>query len=280
MAVVPPFRRRRLGRRLRELRESRHLTMEEAAERLEMTRSSLSRLESGHARVNIHLAKSMLDLYCDDYDEDLMEQVRHAAPPGWWTKYGIQDRGYIGMESEASHVREFSLVYVPGLLQTSDYMNALFAAVRVPWSARQVGNHVAARLIRQKRLVDEEYPLHVSAILDEAVLHRPVGGSEVMHAQLMHLVATAELETVVVQVLPHAAGAHVGMNGAFTLLSFPDRNDPDIGYVAYPTGAAHIEREDEVEETRLTFDHLCSLALSQAESVRFIEELARQYRTD
>ncbi|MGQ0840697.1 helix-turn-helix domain-containing protein [Actinokineospora sp.] len=278
MAVVPPFRRRRLGRRLRELRESRHLTMEEAAEGLEMTRPTLSRLESGHAKVNIHLAKSMMDLY-DCYDEELMEQVRRAAPPGWWTKFGINDRGYIGMETEASHVYEFSLINVPGLLQTTDYMKALLAAGRVDRTVKEFGNQVAARLIRQKRLTDETFPLNLTAVIDEAVLRRRVGGPKVMRAQLMHLIERSALPTVTLQVLPNDLGAHVGMDGAFIVLSFPEAEDPDITFVAYPTGAAHIERATEVRETRLGFDQLRSMALSPADSVAYIEGVASEYRT-
>lgn len=277
--AIPPFRRRRLGRRIRELRESARMTLEVAAKALDMNRFTLARLESGANKMDVHIARSMMDVY-DCYDSGLLDEVRKAVPPGWWTKYGIRDRGYIGMETEASRVREFSVINVPGLLQTEEYTRALLTAGPVAWTDEQLANHVRARQVRQRRLVDEDFPLQYEAVIDEAVLHRRVGGQTVMAAQCAHMVARAQHSTVDLRVVPFGAGAHVGMDGAFIVLGFPEGDDHDIAYIAYPTGAAHIERASEIAEARLMFTHVRTQALTPEESVLLIERVGGGYRSD
>jgi DNA-binding XRE family transcriptional regulator len=275
--AIPPFRRRRLGRRIRELRESARMTLEVAAKGLDMNRFTLARLESGAKKMDVHIARSMMDLY-DCYDSGLLDEVRQAVPPGWWTKYGIQDHGYFGMETEAAQVHEFSLINVPGLLQTRDYTRALLSA-GMDRTATELANQVEARHIRQRRLIDDQDPLHLVAVVDESALRRQVGGREVMYAQLRHLVAAADWPTVSLQIVPHSAGAHGSMDGAFTIVTFPG-GDPDILYVSYPTGAALVERPEEVRVAALTFDRARSVALDLGESVRLIDQIARECRPD
>jgi transcriptional regulator with XRE-family HTH domain len=268
----PTFRRRKLARRLREMRERAGLTIEVAARKLDKTRSSLGRIETGFTRADVHLIRSMMDIY-DHYDPDLLDLGREANRPGWWTKYNIEDRGYIGMETEASVVREVTLINIPGLLQTEAYMWASFVSGPLP--AAQLQNEVKARMYRQKRLTDEEFPLELTAIIDEAALRRKVGGRDVMGAQLRHLVECTDLPTVTIQVLPDEAGAYPSTNGAYIILGFPE-GDPSLLYVAYVTGALHIEKPDEVAQATLMFDQLRSEALSPRESVALIERLAAE----
>jgi DNA-binding XRE family transcriptional regulator len=248
------------------------MTLDDAATALDKTRSTLHRIEQGETRADIHLVRSMMDLY-DQYDPDLVEQTRRAAKPGWWVSYGLQDLGYIDVETEAAHVRELSLLFIPGLLQTEPYMRAFFEARRVQGSTAHFENQVKVRLIRQLRLTDSEDSLRLVALIDEAVLRKHVGGPEVMRKQLRHLILASRLPTVTIQVIPDCAGAHDGMNGAFTLLGFPEPQDPEVLYVAYPTGSLHIEAEDEVVEAKLVFEHLASRALDPDESIALIERV-------
>lgn len=271
----PMLRRRRLARRLRQLRELSGMTLEEAAPRLDKTKSSLARVETGKTRADVHLVRSMMDLY-DHYDGTLIDLARDAVREAWWTKYGIADRGFISMETEAATAMVFSLVNMPGLLQTEAYMRALFASGKVKRTEQRLENDVAARLHRQLRVLDEELPLELVAIIDEAALRKKVGGAEVMHGQLRHLVTSASLATVTVQVLPDEAGAHAGMDGAFTILGFSDVEDPSVLYVEYPTGSLHAEDPDEVAGAKLVFDRLRSEALSPTDSVAFIEQVANR----
>lgn len=269
----PTLRRRRLARRLRQMRETAGMTLAEAAPRLDKTRSSLGRIEKAETMADVHLVRSMMDLY-DQFDPNLPDLARDAMRPGWWVAYGIRDRGYIGLETDAETALDHTLVYVPGLLQTEDYMRALFNAGRLKRTKKQLENQISARLIRQRRLTAERSPLKLAAIIDEAALQREVGGPEVMNAQLRHLAKAAELETVSVQVIPNKTGAHEGMDGAFTVLQFQEPDDPDLLYVEYPTGAVHVEKKDETEEARVVFDRLRSVALPPADSVAFIHRVA------
>lgn len=271
----PTFRRRKLARRLREMREKAGLTIEEASRRLDRTRSSLGRLETGQSKADVHIARSMMDIY-DEYDADLVDMVREANRPGWWTKYGIDDQGFISMETEAASVLDFSVINIPGLLQTEGYMRALFATRKARNSRQRVANDVAARLHRKQRLTDEEFPLELVAIIDEAALRRKVGGTKVMREQLLHLAKVSELGTVSVQMLPNDSGAHSGMDGAFSILTFPDDEDPTVLYVEYVTGSLQVEKPEEVTEARLNFDRLRSEALSPSDSMAFIERLAAE----
>ena len=248
------------------------MTLDDAAVALDKTRSTLHRVEQGETRADIHLVRSMMDLY-DQYDPDLVEQTRRAAKPGWWVSYGLQDLGYIDVETEASVVQELSLAYVPGLLQVEGYMRALFDARRLPQSVAQFENQVKVRLIRQLRLTDSEDPLELIAVIDEAVLRKHVGGVEVMRKQLRHLLLASTLSQVTLRVLPDRMGAHDGMLGAFTLLGFPEGVDPEVLYVSHPTGSLHIEATGEVTEAKLMFEHLAARALSPSDSIALIERV-------
>jgi DNA-binding XRE family transcriptional regulator len=271
----PTLLRRRVARRLRRMREDADMTLAEAAPLLDKTRSALGRIENAETVADVHLVRSMMDLY-DQRDPDLLDLVRQAVRPGWWVAYGIRDRGFIGLETEASTSLDSQLMYVPGLLQTEAYMRAVFSTGKLKRSANRLENDVTARLIRQARLTDEQSPLSLTAIIDEAVLRKPIGGSDGMRAQLRHLVEATGLATVTLQVLPDSLGAHDGMDGAFTILEFEDEQDPTVLYAEYPTGSVHVEKPTEVREAKLMFDNLRSVALSPHESAAFIERVAAE----
>jgi transcriptional regulator with XRE-family HTH domain len=269
----PPLRRRRLGRRLRALRESTGLTLEAAAPRLDLSRSSLFRVESGETRASVHLVRSMMDLY-DRFEPDLLDAVRAALKPSWFTAYGVGGLGYVDAETEADRVWAYPGMHLPGLLQTEAYVRALFDQAYRRWSAEQIDNQVAVRLIRQKRLTSEDVPLDLVALVDEAALTREIGGPAVLRAQLDHLVMMAELPTVTLHVLPQRQCSPNALDGGFTLLGFPAPDDAELLYHEYVTGALHIEDEAEVRAARLVFDSLRGEALNPADSVALIEQHA------
>jgi hypothetical protein len=220
----------------------------------------------------------MMDLYGiagDDWTE-LLDLTRAARARGWWRNYGLDDRGYVPLESEATAVRDFQVCLVPGLLQTREYAQALFGAAMLRRTQEQLENDLQVRTIRQRRLSGER-PLELAAIVDEAALHRVVGGPEVMKSQLDHLAVTAELANVTLQVLPFQAGAHPAMEAAFTLLSFGNLGEPDLVYIEHPWGASHVEKVEDVAEARLAFDRLRSEALSPTASVELIGHIAQRH---
>jgi hypothetical protein len=270
-------RRIQLGRELRALRLAARMSVEEAAQRLHFSSSKLSRIENGEHGIDPHAVRSALDLYGDSsrWDE-LVELSLQTREKGWWRAYGLDDKGYVPLEAEATRVREVQSVTVPGLLQTADYARALFRTAIQQRRKAWIENQVAVRLVRQQRLTSTEKPLDLVVLLDEPVLLRPVGGAKVMRSQLDHLVAAAELPTVTLQVLPIAMGARPAMSAPFTVLSFDHLDVPDIGYVEHLMGAVHIQKEEQVRKATLTFDRLRSLALSPTDSIALIRRVAEQ----
>jgi transcriptional regulator with XRE-family HTH domain len=271
-------RRRQLARTLRELRVHAGLTIEAAAPRLDVSASKLSRIENAHQGVDVHIVRSMLDLFDVGGDRwtEILELTREAATKGWWRAYGLDDRGYVPLEADATTVREFAAGTVPGLLQTADYARELFETSLRPRSRETLERDVTVRMIRQERLRSADRPLELQAVIEEATLHRLLGGRTVMRAQLQRLIEMAELPSVTVQILPTAVAGHPGLDGAFTVLSFEDLGEPDMGYVEHPMGAMHIEKEEDVARARVVLDHLSSVALSPAESTELIERVIAQ----
>lgn len=169
----PTFRRRQLARRLRQLREAACLTQGEAARGLEMSKRALSRKETGDAATSVHELKSMLDLY-DHYDPELLDLARAAKRKGWWRDCGVEDRAYVDLETEACTVREVSLLCIPGLLQTEEYMRAIFESELAQVDTGRVEKDVAVRKIRQVRLQSSEDSLQFRAVVDEGAPGRSV----------------------------------------------------------------------------------------------------------
>jgi hypothetical protein len=135
-------------------------------------------------------------------------------------------------------------------------------------------NQRRVREIRQARLTSEERPLRLNAVVDEAALHRRIGGARTMREQLLHLAVVANLPTVSLQVLPFQCGAHRSLEGSFIVLEFPEPEDPPMLYVEFPTGSLHIEDLGKVQEAKLRFEELRKTALDPAHSVALLGRLA------
>jgi transcriptional regulator with XRE-family HTH domain len=266
---------RQLARTLRRLREEAGLTLEEAAPKLDWSTSKLGRIETAQQGVDVHGVRSMLDLYNVGGTEwtEIIGLCRETRKKHEWHAYGFSSQGYFGLEIDAAVVHDYQLAYVPGLLQTENYMRTLFRNSRRRATDAEIDLDVRARLFRQRRLA-EGPPLELVAIVDEFVLHRPIGGIEAMRAQLQYLVSVSDLPSVCLQVLPTSLGAHSGMDGSFTVLSFSDPEEPEIGYVEHTASALHLYKETEVSACKLVFDRLRSEALSPYDSAALIARLA------
>ncbi|MGH4016776.1 MAG: helix-turn-helix domain-containing protein [Pseudonocardiaceae bacterium] len=277
MRINGTLRQRQLGRELRRLREEARLTLDDAAPKLDWSTSKLSRIETGQQSVDVHGVRSMLDLYDVGGARwtEIIDLTREARQKGWWHAYGISGQGYLGLETDATVVHEYQLAYVPGLLQTEDYMRVLFGNSPPPRTQAEIDRDMRVRLHRQRRLT-EQPALELVAIVDEAALHRPVGGVEVMRAQLRHLVAQMALPTVCLQVLPFSLGVHSGLDGSFIVLGFAEPDEPEIAYVEHTAGAVHLEKESEVSSCTLVFDRLRSEALSTQDSITLVERLVTE----
>jgi transcriptional regulator with XRE-family HTH domain len=274
----PTVRRRRLAAELRRLRDQAALTIEDVAEKLECSSSKISRIETEHVGVSPKDARELLKLYGvpSDQLEALVQLSKEARKKGWWHSYNEVFTGaFVGLEAEASSLRAYQALLIPGLLQTEDYMSAVIRAARPDASGAQVEKRVSARLARQQLMTDPEPPRYW-AVVDEAVLCRVVGGERVMHAQLEWLASRAALPHVTIQVLPFAAGAHAGMEGPFLILGFPEQADPDVVYVDNTTAGIYLEEPAEILRYTLMFDHLRAAALSPDDTLtRIAESISR-----
>lgn len=164
---------------------------------------------------------------------------------------------------------------VHGLLQTPDYARAVLGEMFPRHATDQIDRLVDLRIERQRRL-DDDPPLDLWAILDEAVIRRPVGGNQVMRHQLEHLVNMAAKPGVTMQVLPFASGAHAGHGGPFSILEFPNRTDSEVAYVESVAGYLYLEKDREVRTRVEAFDRLRAAALSPSASVDLIAEVANE----
>ncbi|WP_155374628.1 helix-turn-helix domain-containing protein [Catellatospora vulcania] len=272
------LRRRRLGVALRELRERAGMTHQQVGPALDCSPSKLSRIENGEVGVRRSDLLVLLDLYgLDDAGqrEELIELARESKRRGgWWLKYGEVSSPYlklIQLESEADSIRGAELMFVPGLLQTEDYARAVIRATRPQDGPEEVERRVQIRLTRQE-LLKQERPPEFWTVLDEAVLHRTVGNRQVMAEQLRAMAAANELPHITIQIVPFAHGGHEAMAGAFRILRFPDRRDPDTVYLEGFAGDMYLDDASELTRCSLVFDHLSAAALSpQLSSLRMLE---------
>jgi transcriptional regulator with XRE-family HTH domain len=281
-AQSPTVRRRRLGQELRQLREDAGLTCEEVGERLEWSGAKVSRIETARVGVRPRDVGDLLDLYKvtdKQHRDNLLTLTREARQRGWWYGGALPEgfNTWVSLEAEATSFRVYDMHVANGLLQTEDYARAVLRSVWVAETAEQIERRVALRMKRQQALTREENPLHLWAVIDEAVLHRRVGGPAVLRAQLRHLVEESEKPHITLQVLPFSAGAHVGVDGPFTIaeLAAPDS---EVVSIEYRLGGLYLEQDDEVRQYARIFDRLRATAMSPDESVELMAKLARDPR--
>lgn len=274
----PTVRGRRLMRELKRLREASGMSPDEAARRLDFSKSKLYRIENGRSRVDADDLEDMLDLYDVRSPERdaLIKLGREARRRGWWTSYkDVFTGSYVGLESEAASIRVNAHI-VPGFLQTVGYAQAVIAATG-PWlDARDVERRVSARVARQHALLDRDDPPEIHVVLDEAVLRREVGGPEVMRQQLAALTEASQRPNITIQVLPFGAGAFAGMDGHFVILSFPDQEDPPVAYAEGLFGDVYLESKEELDRYSLAWTHLLNQAISPGESATMFTGLAKE----
>ncbi|MFE9245152.1 helix-turn-helix domain-containing protein [Nocardiopsis sp. NPDC006938] len=271
----PTLRRRRLSRTLRALREGSGKTLHEAAAEAGTTASKLSRMENtGVQRPSPGDVARLADVYGvgTDTRELLMELVRDSGTRGWWDgRPGPRDHALLpDLEAEAAALRVHAPHRVPDLFQTPRYAEAVLEARPGGTGPEAAGLMEAHGLRRQ--LLNEIRPPRVTAVVDEAVLHRRVGGPEVMREQLEHLGHLAVRHNVTVRVLPLGAPGHPAQEGPFTLLEFPEADDDAVVHVGTVSASLYLEEERDVAAHRAVFTVLEAAALSGEESAARVAE--------
>ncbi|GAA2443695.1 hypothetical protein GCM10010191_70360 [Actinomadura vinacea] len=165
--------------------------------------------------------------------------------------------------------------FIPGLLQTQDYAREVISAGIPRGGESEIRRRVMARMARQTLLRREPHPPHLHAIIDEAILQRPIGGWDLMKDQLRHLSRESRRPNISFQVLPFSAGTHAGLEGLFIMLSFPDEADPDVAYTEGVYGDVYLESPAEIDRCSIAFKQLSEAALSPGESVALVDAAAK-----
>lgn len=272
----PTLRRRRLSAELKRSREDAEITSTKAAKSLGWASGKLSMIESAETKkIKADDLNKMMDLYGitdPGKREALHALARDAKVRGWWSEYRevFGPQSLPDFEAEASAIRAFEGLVIPGLLQTPDYARAVFQGGRYT-STQESERRVKARIGRRD-ILTQFTPASLRVVLDEAALRRVVGDPEVMVEQLRYLLHMAELPNIDLQVLPFVAGAHAALTVPFSILDFPDPLDAPIVFVDTASGGLFLEESDEVEAHSATFGDVQGSAMSAAQSARVITE--------
>jgi transcriptional regulator with XRE-family HTH domain len=258
----PTVRRILLGAHLRRLREASGLSREAAGYQIRASESKISRLELGRVSFKERDIADLLELYGvkDEIQlEGMAALARDANSPGWWHSYDDVMPNwfatYVGLEEAASLIRTYEIQFLPGLLQTEAYARAVVSAGAPKVSSTEVDRRVHLRVTRQE-ILRRANPPDFWAVVDEAALHRPIGGREVMKAQIQHLLELMEQPNDTLQVMPFRFGAPVGEGGAFTMLRFPELELPDVVYIEQLVSAYYLDKSEYVERYALTMNRL------------------------
>jgi transcriptional regulator with XRE-family HTH domain len=277
----PTVRRRQLGLELRRLREAAGKTPKEAAEWLEISPSTLSKIELGRQSIkgtHVRLLTQLYNIGAPELDT-LLRLARESNQRGWWAAYGdtVPDfvRSYLGLEEDAEELWAYESGLVFGLFQTPAYTEAITAVTRPNADQDEIARLVEFRSTRQQRLFAAQSP-SLRVVLDEAVLHRTVGGPDVMREQLNRIIDVAKLPHVSVIVVPFGAGEHPSIGAAFTLLRFADAEVMNCVYLEHHLGALYLERPADIRRYSSIFEQLVASALGQDESLDLIATLASE----
>jgi transcriptional regulator with XRE-family HTH domain len=279
--ISPYVRRLRLGAELRALRSERGLTHDQVAKLIGQSRATISRLENGH---DVDQAVLLRILEALDVDEDRWTRVvqiaRQAAERGWWESnrdMGVRQARYADLEAGAATIREFQMVFLPGLLQTPEFTRARVAADGLgPPDGRVADRAVEARNRRQRMLRRPDGPRY-EVVIDELAVRRRAAPDDTVRAQLYHIAARVNSDPrTTVRVLPADAMIrdYSVPRSAFSIYSYPDPDDPAVVAVDTVTEDLILTDNADVKQYEDVYDRLRDAALPVAESLTFLTGIA------
>ncbi|MFC5745945.1 helix-turn-helix domain-containing protein [Actinomadura rugatobispora] len=270
-----------LGAQLRRLREARGISTEDAGYEIRGSHSKISRMELGRVGFKERDVADLLTFYgVEDTEERdlLLRLAREANSPGWWHRYGdvLPDwfETYVGLEGAAALMRTYEVQFVPGLMQTEEYAAAVVRLGYPDAPEEEVGRRVGLKMTRQERFNDSSGQM-LWAVLDEAVLRRPLGGREVMRGQIRHLIDMAGRPNVTLQVVPFGAVDNAAAGRPFTILRFAEPSMSDVVFMEYLTSALYLDKQPDVDAYLRAMNTLCMAATSPYDTARFLDEVLR-----
>ncbi|GLY78452.1 helix-turn-helix domain-containing protein [Actinoallomurus iriomotensis] len=270
-----------LGSLLRRLRESRGISRERAGEAIRASQSKISRLELGRTGFKLRDVADLCALYevTDEAERaTLLDLTRQANTPGWWHEYADVTppwfEPYLGLEQAASVIRAYEVQFVPGLLQTPDYARAVIRLGHEDALRAETERRLALRMRRQE-ILRRPHPPYLWTVIDEAALRRPIGGREVMAAQLRHLIDMCEPAHVTIQLMPFRSAGHAAAGGPVTLLRMPEHQLPDVVYLEQLTSALYPDRREDVDRYLDVLNRLVTQAEPPDATPRLLREILR-----
>ena len=248
---------------LRRARARAGLTQDQLAEKVAYSPSLVAHVETGTRAPSADFAcRADEALDTDGLLMRLQPFVRSEAYPAWF-------RDWVEIEREATSLRWFEPLLIPGLLQTEEYARAVLEAANPASREDEIDRLVSARMDRQSILARAEPPLFW-VIIDEVVLIRPVGGRRVMREQIDRLIEAARLPKILLQVIPIGAGAHSGLDGHFVIASFDGSSD--VAYLNNALAGHVVERAEHVARVALLYDILKAEALAPRASIDLVRK--------
>ena len=208
--------------------------------------------------------------------DELLDLVRRSEERGWWTRQpGLPQlwRSLIDFEAKATRIQNYEALFVPGLLQTAEYIRAIVQGIAPAITEAELDNLVAARMARQAVLTRANAPQFI-AVVDEGALRRPIGEPGVMHRQLHHLRVVAEQPHVMLRLVPLAAGAHAGLRGSFVILEFAE--EPALVFMENQSTGLFLEEEVDLAAYRLALGTILNTALAPAATTELIAQIATE----
>lgn len=278
-ASSPTLLRRQLGAELRRLRERTGRTVADVAGTLDWSESKLSRIETATIGIRTSDLHRLLDTYAvaDEVRTRLVALAGQSRQRAWWEAYGDvlpnAYETYIGFEAEARSIFTYEAQVVPGLLQTTEYAQAVLESDGEDLRQEIISQRVQVRMARQAVLTRVPVPGYW-AVLDEDVLRRSIGGLDVHRRQLMRLAELSERPNITLQILPFSVGAHRGLSGSFIVLEFPDDAGESLVYCEGLTGGVFRNKPAELRRYWMAFESLRAISLSPGDSVALIRSVA------
>ncbi|GLW10869.1 transcriptional regulator [Microtetraspora sp. NBRC 13810] len=270
-----------LGSQLRRLRENKGITREDAGSVIRGSESKISRMELGRVGFKERDVADLLTFYGVEDAEaraPVMDLVLKANEPGWWHRFNdllpSWFQAYVGLEEAATRIRTYEVQFIPGLLQTKEYARAVITAGAAGLGSHEIARRVDLRMERQRVLDGGDGPFFW-AVIDEAALRRPIGGADVMRAQVEHLLDLMRQPNITIQVMPFSFGGHSAEGGAFSILRFQDSELPDVVYVEQLASALYLDKREDVDRYGEVMERLCAVSTTPDETVQILVKIMK-----
>ncbi|MFF3766697.1 helix-turn-helix domain-containing protein [Streptomyces sp. NPDC001922] len=256
-----------IGAQVGHFRRAARITQPELAQRLCVHEDTIGSIEQGRRALKPDLAEQ-LDVLLDT--KGALAVAVSKVPERERFPAFAQD--FVEHEQEALTLLSYQTHVAPGLLQTEDYARAVFASLYPPISPDEEEDRVTARLDRKQVFDRKPWPPMMNFLLEEVILHRPIGGREVLREQIRHLKDCAELPFLGLQIMPTAREKHAGLDGPMVLLETPDHDQ--LAYIEGQRISFLVDDPDEVSAYQQKYGMLRSQALSPEESLNLLADLA------